>query len=33
MFVERFVEDAKASGLVAELIDKHGVTGRLSVAP
>jgi len=23
----------KASGLVAELIEKHGVTGRLTVAP
>jgi len=31
-FVEAFVADAKASGLVATLIDKHGVTGKLSVA-
>ena len=27
-----FVEDSKANGLVAGLIDRHGVTGRLSVA-
>ena len=27
-----FVEEAKASGLVASLIERHGVTGRLSVA-
>ncbi len=27
-----FIEDSKASGLVAGLIDRHGVTGRLSVA-
>ena len=32
-FLQRFVEDAKASGLVAELIEKHGVTGKLTVAP
>ena len=31
-FLRDFVEEAKASGLVARLIDKHGVTGRLSVA-
>jgi len=31
-FLAAFVEEAKASGLVAELIDKHGVTGRLLVA-
>jgi polar amino acid transport system substrate-binding protein len=31
-FVEKFIGDAKASGLVAELIDKHGVTGKLQVA-
>lgn len=31
-FLHRFVEDAKASGLVAGLIAKHGVRG-LSVAP
>ncbi|HUT50658.1 MAG TPA: transporter substrate-binding domain-containing protein [Alphaproteobacteria bacterium] len=31
-FLRDFVEEAKASGLVAELIDKHGVTGRLLVA-
>jgi polar amino acid transport system substrate-binding protein len=29
----RFVEAAKASGFVAALIAKHGVEGRLSVAP
>jgi len=27
------VEEAKRSGLVARLIEKHGVVGRLSVAP
>lgn len=32
-FLREFVEEAKASGLVASLIEKHGVTGRLSVAP
>jgi polar amino acid transport system substrate-binding protein len=32
-FLRDFVETAKASGLVASLIEKHGVTGRLSVAP
>ena len=31
-FLRRFVEDAKASGLVARLIEQHGVVGRLSVA-
>jgi len=31
-FITRFAEEAKRSGLVQELIDKHGVTGRLSVA-
>lgn len=31
-YLHAFVEDAKASGLVAALIDKHGVQG-LSVAP
>jgi polar amino acid transport system substrate-binding protein len=31
-FLQAFVADAKASGLVASLIEKHGVTGRLSVA-
>ena len=31
-FVGDFVEEAKASGLVASLIDRHNVTGRLSVA-
>lgn len=31
-FVHAFIEKAKASGLVAKLIGKHGVTGRLSVA-
>jgi polar amino acid transport system substrate-binding protein len=32
-FLRDFVEEAKASGLVAELIERHGVEGRLSVAP
>jgi polar amino acid transport system substrate-binding protein len=32
-FLRELVEEAKASGLVAEMIDKHGVTGKLSVAP
>lgn len=32
-FLRDFVEEAKASGFVADLIAKHGVEGRLSVAP
>ena len=32
-FLREFVEEAKKSGLVASFIDKHGVSGRLSVAP
>ncbi len=32
-FVKEFVEEAKKSGLVARLIERHGVVGRLSVAP
>lgn len=32
-FLSAFVEEAKKSGLVAKLIEKHGVVGRLSVAP
>jgi len=32
-FLREFVEEAKRSGLVASLIERHGVTGRLSVAP
>lgn len=32
-FLQQFVEDAKSSGLVASLIAKHGVDGKLSVAP
>lgn len=32
-FLKNFVEEAKRSGFVASLITKHGVTGRLSVAP
>ena len=32
-FLREFVEEAKSSGLVARLVAKHGVTGRLSVAP
>jgi polar amino acid transport system substrate-binding protein len=31
-FLQKFVADAKASGLVARLIERHGVTGRLQVA-
>ncbi|WP_193370644.1 transporter substrate-binding domain-containing protein [Pelagibius marinus] len=31
-FLDAFTADAKASGLVAGLIDKHGVTGKLQVA-
>jgi len=32
-FLRDFVEEAKKSGLIASLIERHGVTGRLSVAP
>jgi polar amino acid transport system substrate-binding protein len=32
-FLREFVEEVKASGFVAGLIEKHGVTGRLTVAP
>ena len=32
LFIERFVQEAKASGLVAELLERHGVGGKLSVA-
>ena len=32
-FLREFVEEAKKSGLVARLIERHKVTGRLSVAP
>jgi polar amino acid transport system substrate-binding protein len=32
-FLREFVEEAKRSGVVASLIERHGVTGRLSVAP
>ena len=32
-FLRDFVEEAKASGLVASLIEKYGVAGRLTVAP
>ena len=31
-FVEQFIAEAKGSGLVAELIEKHGVKGKLQVA-
>ena len=31
-FLSDFVEEAKASGLVARLIERHGVAGRLAVA-
>jgi polar amino acid transport system substrate-binding protein len=32
-FLRSFVEEAKASGLIARLIDRHGMPGRLTVAP
>jgi polar amino acid transport system substrate-binding protein len=32
-FLHEFVEEAKASGLVARLIERHKVVGRLTVAP
>ena len=32
-FLSAFIEEMKANGSVQELIDKYGVTGRLSVAP
>ena len=32
-FLHEFVEEAKASGLVAGLIEKYGVVGKLTVAP
>ncbi len=32
-FLKDFVEEAKRSGLIASLIERHGVQGRLSVAP
>jgi len=32
-FLRGFVKEAKASGLVARLIERHGVVGRLIVAP
>ena len=32
-FLRSFVEEAKASGLIARLIDRHGMSGRLTVAP
>jgi len=31
-FVEEYIADMKQSGRVQELIDKHGVTGKLEVA-
>lgn len=31
--VQQFIDDAKSSGLVNTLIDKHGVTGKLQAAP
>ncbi len=33
IFLAEFVEQAKASGLVARLIKKHGVEDQLTVAP
>jgi polar amino acid transport system substrate-binding protein len=32
-FLKAFVEEAKASGMVASFIERHAVVGRLSVAP
>jgi polar amino acid transport system substrate-binding protein len=32
-FLRDFVEEAKRTGLVAQLIERHGVVGRLTVAP
>jgi polar amino acid transport system substrate-binding protein len=32
-FLRDFVEETKRAGIVRSLIDRHGVTGRLSVAP
>jgi polar amino acid transport system substrate-binding protein len=32
-YLNGFVREAISSGLIQQLIDKHGVTGRLSVAP
>jgi polar amino acid transport system substrate-binding protein len=32
-FLRGFVEDAKASGLVERLIERHGMVGRLMIAP
>ena len=32
-FLREFVEESKANGFVAGLIEKHGVAGRLTVAP
>src|ERR1700758_1645295 len=32
-FLREFVEETKRSGVVASLIERHGVKGRLSVAP
>jgi polar amino acid transport system substrate-binding protein len=32
-FLRKVVEEAKTSGLVAKLIERHKVVGRLTVAP
>ena len=32
-FLSAFVEEAKASGLIARLLERHSMTGRLTVAP
>lgn len=32
VFAQQFIGEAKAHGLVADLIDRHGVTGKLQVA-
>ncbi len=31
-FLQEFVKEAKESGLVARLIERHGIEGRLQVA-
>jgi polar amino acid transport system substrate-binding protein len=31
-FLQKFVAEAKESGLIARLIERHGVAGRLQVA-
>lgn len=33
VWLKAFVEDAKANGMIAEFIERFGVTGKLSIAP